>query len=129
MRELTRKRVKVIAYYPDSPFALGQVLYESDNGAWYYEAPHQQGKLIAACTVQKATAIFSQIKWYEGLDRKDFPTKVKWHCNNKSGTATVTTWLFEGLSLNETYFKLKKPIRISPDCILGYIHIGICEPL
>ncbi len=77
---LMTKRVEVIAHYPGSPFAIGEILYEYSNGEdrWYEQLPSSPlNQAIPAAEVEKSTANFMVLAWWEKRTVDEMPEYVK----------------------------------------------------
>ena len=71
-------RVEVIAYYPHSPYNIGEILSFIDhieNGSVFdlYSSITQDDVCIYAAEVDKSPAIFKKLKWWEHIKDTDLP--------------------------------------------------------
>lgn len=84
--DLLQKRVKVIAWYPGCRFDVGTVLYLHDNVPHYGFGVYTMGETSKVFTwdcigrddVEKATANFKPLKWWQYRDSKDLPEYMKY---------------------------------------------------
>ena len=73
--ELLKKRVKVIAPYPNSPYKVGEILTEFffDNGNSYFSVKESgfNEKVISSETIKECPNIFEELEWWEDLTETD----------------------------------------------------------
>lgn len=90
--DLLQKRVKVIAYYPHSPYGIGEILVFIDhvgNGSTFdlYDSIGQEDVCIYAAEVDKSPANFQPLPWWSDRDIKDMPEYVIITCSGCTGCA------------------------------------------
>jgi hypothetical protein len=77
MEDLLKPRFKVIADYPDSLFAVGEVLqlrhFPNNGNVWGYA----RCGIWDEAHLLKFPNIFSKMEWWEERDEKDMPEYVK----------------------------------------------------
>lgn len=78
--QLMQDRVQVIAGYPNSPFKVGDILWQipdTDNWYGYYGCNVLQTALIRGEIVDQYPHIFKKLDWWEERDINDMPKYVK----------------------------------------------------
>ena len=76
--ELLRKRVIVTAYYPNCPFEVGQILKQAHELSMLAGSYHDGGMYVMDTEVEKSTANFRELKFWEFRELKDLPEYVKY---------------------------------------------------
>lgn len=78
MTGLMTPRVILINYYPNSPFEVGDVLHyvNGKNGAPDFYTMYGKPSILLIPEVERATANFRILSWWEKLDVKDMPEYV-----------------------------------------------------
>lgn len=80
-KELLRKRVIVTNYYPNCPFEVGEILYIVDENRGeaepYYYNWERGDRSILVIEVEKSTACFREMGWFENRTKEDLPAYVR----------------------------------------------------
>jgi hypothetical protein len=71
-------RYKVIADYPFSPYKIGDIICPGENHVNFIAAQTESYCLVAPITyLDKMTAIYRRVEWWEGLEPEEMPQYVK----------------------------------------------------
>lgn len=77
--ELLKPRIEVIADYPNSPFAVGDILlFEKSDSVfgWYLREGYDEG-ICTAIMFENYPHLFRQLPWHEKRELEDMPEYVK----------------------------------------------------